>query len=141
MRLDTLTSHLYDTTQRPSSLLNAAMLRPVLLESILKNGAQAGDPLAAMLQQVELAQGTAGHLPREPALAHLVADHRTLIDHLVYRAGLVQKFQVAPWARVEVLAVVQDLQAHQKDTSGCRQPKALLPMDEILYPLVVLGPV
>ena len=54
------------------------MLRPVLLESILKNGAQAGDPLAAMLQQVQLAQGTAGHLPREPALAHLVADHRTL---------------------------------------------------------------
>jgi hypothetical protein len=41
--------HTYITVT-PSSLLNAAMLRPVLLESILKNGAQAGDPLAAVLQ-------------------------------------------------------------------------------------------
>lgn len=91
--------------------MHAAMLRPVLLESILKNGAQAGDPLAAALQQVELAQGTAGHLPREPALAHRVAEHRALIDHLVYRTGLIQKFRVAPWARLKVLGAVQDLQA------------------------------
>lgn len=93
------------------------LLCAILLESALEDGAQAGHRLAAVLEEVELAQRPPGHLPREPALANLVAGRRVLVHHLVDRAGIAQQIQPAPRARLELLGFVMDLQAHEQDTS------------------------
>ncbi|TVU21367.1 hypothetical protein EJB05_30997, partial [Eragrostis curvula] len=73
-------------------------LGSILPESIGHSPERAEHGVAAVLKHVELAQRAARYLPREAALADLVARHRALIHHLVYGTGLLEQIDAIQWA-------------------------------------------